>query len=303
MPDANFVVHNQRCDLFRIVNFLKRFQARVASIDARLAALEARLPSPAERESESRSASLLIASWVARSYYLRGLAPYPAIAKRAATVGPTIEEAWFLMEALEPAVFPLWKELYENGQASYTGDTTASCSHWDNKYARLFGGFVGLFAHGQLLDIGCGLEGRPTYLAGYPNRLISGLDPRANSGAVDFEYVQGFNEFLPWPDDTFQTVVSGTSLDHVLSLEKSLDEVRRVLAAEGIYLIWLASVPGARAYIPQAENFAPADKFHLFHFDRKWVEPVFERYFSIEEICVIAQAGFDHVFYCLRNTK
>ena len=80
-----------------------------------------------------------------------------------------------------------------------------------------------------------------------------------------------------------------------------MQEVRRVLAPNGIYLVWLASIPGAKGYTPRAADFAPADSFHLFHFDRKWVEPMFERYFSMEEVYMIAQPGFDHVFYCLRK--
>lgn len=59
------------------------------------------------------------------------------------------------------------------------------------------------------------------------------------------------------------------------------------------------TIPGAKSYEPHSKDFEPADEFHLFHFDRKWIEPLFEKYFSVEEICVISQPGFDHVFYCL----
>src|SRR5262249_27455746 len=116
---------------------------------------------------------------------------------------------------------------------------------------------------------------------------------------TNFEFVRGFNEFLPWPDQAFNTVVSGTSLDHVISLERALAEVKRVLASDGRYLVWLASVPGAPSYIENSVNTKAIDDFHMFHFDRVWIEPLFEKYFTIADATVVSQPGFDHVFYCL----
>jgi ubiquinone/menaquinone biosynthesis C-methylase UbiE len=139
----------------------------------------------------------------------------------------------------------------------------------------------------------------PSYLSHYDTSLISGLEPLEPTGPIDFEYVRGFNEFLPWPDGSFNTIVSGTSLDHVISLEQSLTEVKRVLSPNGRYLVWLASVPGAPAYDESAICPQPIDDFHMFHFDRVWVEPLFERFFKIQDVTVVGQPGFDHVFYCL----
>jgi ubiquinone/menaquinone biosynthesis C-methylase UbiE len=85
----------------------------------------------------------------------------------------------------------------------------------------------------------------------------------------------------------------------VLSIEKSLEEVCRVLVPQGRYLVWLGSIPGAAAYDPKRTDFTPADHFHLFHFDRKWIEPIFAKYFEFLDVTIIPQVGFDHVFYCL----
>jgi len=114
-----------------------------------------------------------------------------------------------------------------------------------------------------------------------------------------FQVRRGFNEFIPWADCQFETVVSGTSLDHVLSLEKSLQEVRRVLKPSGRYLVWIASIPGAAEFKEHAGDWKPVDAYHLFHFDRVWVEPLFEKYFNIADVTIVKQPGFDHVFYCL----
>ena len=207
------------------------------------------------------------------------------------------------LATLNPRLFPVWRQLFENGTRSYYEQMEESCSHWEHKYARIFAGYVKLHGRGRLLDVGCGPHGRPSYLSGWPAEMISGLDPLKATKPVDFELVQGFNEFLPWPDESFHTVVSGTSLDHVLSLDRSLEEVARVMTKNGRYLIWLASIAGAPAFDPEARYFKPIDDFHLFHFDRAWIEPLFEKYFSISDITVIPQPGFSHVFYCLTKQR
>jgi SAM-dependent methyltransferase len=207
------------------------------------------------------------------------------------------------LRTLRPNAFDTWHRLFENGKKSYYTQREASCSHRDHWFAGLFGAYIDVNASGRLLDIGCGPHGLPSYLSHYDPSLISGLDPLEATGPTNFEFIRGFNEFLPWPDEAFNTVVSGTSLDHVLSLERSLLEVKRVLAPEGQYLVWLASVPGSAAYVEDDPDVKAIDEFHMFHFDRAWIEPLFEKHFTITDATVVSQPGFDHVFYCLRPLK
>ena len=201
------------------------------------------------------------------------------------------------MKELAPSVFPIWHALFQNGARSYVEQREASCSHWGQHYARLFGAFVSVNAFGRLLDIGCGQHGLPSYLAGYPLELVSGLEPLPLTKPALFECAVGFNEFLPWPDGAFHTVVSGTSLDHVISLERSLEEIRRVLVPRGRFLVWLASIPGAWPFDPA--NPVAIDPYHLFHFDRAWIEPLLENHFTVSDCTIVPQPGFDHMFYCL----
>lgn len=213
-----------------------------------------------------------------------------------------VSESLARLERLDPKIFPIWRQLFENDTQSYDkegAELAASASVWQHQYARIFGAYLSLFASGRVLDIGAGVVGIPSYLAGIPEEHISLLDPREPKFESRCEFVRGFNEFLPWADGAFDTVVSGTSLDHVLSLEKSLSEVARVLAPGGRYVVWLASIPNAAPYRPDDPAYEPVDQFHLFHFDRAWIEPLFSRYFDFADITVIPQVGFDHVFYCL----
>ena len=203
------------------------------------------------------------------------------------------------LSKINPKLFPIWAQLFENGARSYVEERLGSCSHREHYHAKLFGMYLELFGHGLILDIGCGPYGMPSYLAMRDPQQVFGLEPLPMMVDPGYTVRRGFNEFLPWEDGQFDTVVSGTSLDHVLSLDVSLSEVRRVLKPSGKYVVWLASIPGAAPFDETVESFQPIDRFHLFHFDRAWIEPVFERYFNIADVTIVPQVGFDHVFYCL----
>ncbi len=210
-----------------------------------------------------------------------------------------IEESLRRLEALNPALYPVWRELFENGAKGYVEERLGSCSHREQKYAQLFGCYLEIYAHGRILDIGCGPYGLPSYLATRNACMVCGLEPLPMLETAAFEVVRGINEFLPWDDAQFDTVVSGTSLDHVMSLDTSLREVNRVLKPGGKYIVWLASISGAAPFNEKSQEFKAIDRFHLFHFDRIWIEPLFERYFDIEDVTIVPQPGFDHVFYCM----
>jgi SAM-dependent methyltransferase len=248
--------------------------------------------------SELTSLALLTASLVARAQRLASERTFQ-IGEAPQARDVPFDRALVMLEGLNPKLFGVWTRLFENGARSYVEEPVCSCSHREHHYARLFGGYVEIYGCGRILDVGCGPYGMPAYLATRNPKLVWGLEPLPMSVEPGFTVLRGFNEFLPWEDGQFDTVVSGTSLDHVLSLEASLAEVRRVLRPNGRYLVWLASVPGSAPFNEDAEKFEPIDQFHLFHFDRVWIEPIFERYFNIADATVIPQPGFDHVFYCL----
>ena len=299
--------------MWRFIENTANFPRRLSAIENAVTRLEkavTRLETkfgPEAQASHNISAALQAAGWMIRHQRENSL--YRSNAKTAggsrnvATSIEPIEQAFARLKELEPRIYPVWLRLFENGLAEYresTEEESASLSVWEHQYARVFGAYVGVFSSGRLLDIGSGAKRIPSYLAGYPTDLLSLLDPLEAEIAFPCEFARGFNEFLPWPDASFDTVISGTSLDHVLSLEKSLEEVVRVLRPGGHYVVWLASVPGSPPYEPNAPEFEPPDRFHLFHFDRAWIEPLFARYFDFVDITVIAYAGFDHVFYCMR---
>ena len=199
-----------------------------------------------------------------------------------------------------PTVFGPWKERLDEHRAALAVSEMGNAANAADAYSRLFRAFVEHHAEGSVLDVGCGPAGKPFYLSSYSSQLVSGIDPLSVQPHDDIQVVQGISEYLPWPDKSFSTVISATSLDHCISLERSLAEVIRVMKPGGKFLLWLGSIPGSPPYLPLDTEFAPADRFHLFHFDITWLEPMLEPRFSVADRVKLDRAGYSHVFYCLR---
>lgn len=280
-----------------------------ATTTDRLRALEAAFERTAVRlenvervlaaQPDVREASLYAAGLTARAARLA--AERAAVGSQAAPREMPIDfdTAKQRLRDLKPALFPIWWQLFEAGARSYDEERLGSCSHRDHAFARLFGAYVDIHAHGRILDVGCGPHDVPSYLSGRRLDSIFGVEPLPLRVTPPYRVLRGFGECLPWADGQFDAVVSGTSLDHVLSLKHSLLEVARVLKPNGTFVVWLASIPGAVPFDDDAAVVEPIDRFHLFHFERTWIEPIFESVFQIADVTVVPQIGFDHVFYCL----
>ena len=96
---------------------------------------------------------------------------------------------------------------------------------------------------GRVLDLGCGTGYLLRRLAReYPDvRKLAGIDAAATmievaeGGADDarLHFLVGVAEQLPYPDGSFELVVSSTSFDHWSDQQKGLVECRRVLTGGG----------------------------------------------------------------------
>ena len=128
-----------------------------------------------------------------------------------------------------------------------------------------------LYAKGIVLDIGADnlleminlLPAKTSYIPFGPDALIS---ENNEAGA----YVQGIGEVLPFIDESLDTVMFNTSLDHILDSNSALKEAYRVLRHEGILiictLIWLDNLELWR------------DDVHFHHFTPGEIETLLEKF-------------------------
>jgi SAM-dependent methyltransferase len=195
----------------------------------------------------------------------------------------TIHEQREALKTAFPRLYPIWDELFENARAECEKHPAASLSVEGNRSSAAFGKFLSLYAHGSVLDVGCGIQEFPSYLDGLVIDRLAGVDPLASQVERKFEFVRGFAEFLPWENEEFDLVVAATSLDHVVSLDMALSEIKRVLRPGGYFVTWVGFVAGAKRYDPTQPNISPIDRFHLFHFDREWFVELVAIYFTLEE--------------------
>jgi SAM-dependent methyltransferase len=101
-----------------------------------------------------------------------------------------------------------------------------------------------------VLDYGAG-EGKHLHLvrAVRPQARLVGVDIRAAHTAVDFEFHQvAADAPLPFAAGTYDLVISCDVLEHVASLEQSLDEIHRVLRVGGSFIGFVPAEGGLGAH-------------------------------------------------------
>lgn len=209
----------------------------------------------------------------------------------------TIEEQLHKLNQLEPNAFDLWWQCFLNGKKEYERTIEYNLSYGVHPGASQFGDFIAPHLQGNILDVGCGPQLIPLYLqstVNNPNTRLFAIDPLY--AEHPFEFYHGFAEFLPWQANCFDVIICATSMDHFLSLTRSLEEISRVLKAGGKYLVWVGFVSGTKAYNPKANELSAVDDYHLFHFDRPWFESLMANYFNTIEFIDTGNHGWFYIF-------
>jgi ubiquinone/menaquinone biosynthesis C-methylase UbiE len=111
----------------------------------------------------------------------------------------------------------------------------------------------------RVLEIGCGTGTLAVMLKQrHPESRVSGLDPdpralararaKAERAGVEIAFEQAFAGELPWPEGSFERVLSSLMLHHLERSEKeaALSEARRVLAPGGTLHVLDFGPPGGR---------------------------------------------------------
>jgi SAM-dependent methyltransferase len=201
---------------------------------------------------------------------------YPAI--QAPRLDPSrainIESMRRRLKEIAPLNYDMFITALDVGTQSYQALPATSCSTESHPQSILFRQFLVSYLQGAVLDVGCGPQPIPSYLSGHPVDLIYGIDPISSAADHPFSFYSGFGEFLPWRDESFDTVISATTLDHYYLLDKGLEEVARVLKPRGFFVAWITEFPDALLpYNPYVKLDRSYDDEHLFHINRKWFIP------------------------------
>jgi len=132
--------------------------------------------------------------------------------------------------------------------------------HWHRYH------FAARWARGRrVLDVACG-EGYGAALLARGASRVTGVDLSAEAvahargaygGVANLEFVEASCTRLPFPDASFDLVVSFETLEHIAEQAPFLDEVARVLAPEGLLLL---SCPNKLEYSDKRNH---ANEFHV----------------------------------------
>ncbi len=128
---------------------------------------------------------------------------------------------------------------YWLGRKAHEGRLTGR--HYEYFYTTFFGLDRGDFAGKRVLDIGCGPRGSLEWIA--PEAQCTGLDPlvpQYRALGIDkhtMTYVHAGAEDMPFPEGHFQIVTSFNNLDHVDQVDRAVDEIKRVTARGGTFLL------------------------------------------------------------------
>jgi 2-polyprenyl-6-hydroxyphenyl methylase/3-demethylubiquinone-9 3-methyltransferase len=108
-----------------------------------------------------------------------------------------------------------------------------------------FKGVLGNLEGLRVLDVGCG-GGLLSECFAREGALVYGIDLSQSSLAAarrhgetvgnNIDYVNATGDLLPFPDSSFDAVMSADFLEHVMSLDSVIAECSRVLKTSGIFL-------------------------------------------------------------------
>jgi SAM-dependent methyltransferase len=228
--------------------------------------------------------------------------PEPVSISAPRSINPlSLDEAIARLRELAPLSMDAYLACLQTGTDSYEGLPAESCSTERHPQAKLFGQFLKPYLARHVLDVGCGPQPVPSYLADWPVPLITGLDPISRAEDHPFRFVSGFGEFIPFADESFGTVVSGTTLDHYYLLDRGLAEAFRVLEPGGHFVAWITEFTGAPAYDPYSAPAKPFDDEHMYHIDRAWFMPMMEKvgFVEVETLCL--PLPFRYLFMSFRK--
>jgi SAM-dependent methyltransferase len=141
--------------------------------------------------------------------------------------------------ALPDGALEMWAIAQRRAVDEYRSRDPGSVAAPERGAARAFGRFIDVTGK-TVLDVGSGTDYFPAYMHGHSASQYVAVDPLPVEQAVSFTRLQAWAELLPFASASFDVLLCGTSLDHVVDLESALGEMSRVLRPGGTLYLWTA---------------------------------------------------------------
>lgn len=192
----------------------------------------------------------------------------------------SFENVLHMLESKAPYAYKKWYSLVERMRQVTLDQPLHNMSFKGSPVAYAFKQFLAKHLRGVVLDIGCGINNKPSYLGDYPDNLIYGIDPLPPLPGKEHTFVfrKGVCECLPFAENSFDAIIMATSFDHILFLKESMQEISRVLKNGGLLIAWEAFVSKPFYYDPYSGDINPYDADHLFHLTKEAYEGIMMAY-------------------------
>lgn len=132
----------------------------------------------------------------------------------------------------------------------------------------------------RVLDIGCG-EGYGAELLARHAASVVGVDvdeasiQRAGHNQGHAEFAQYDGKTLPFPDDSFDCVVSVQVIEHVHDDRRFVAEAERVLTDRGVFML---TTPNRAMRLSPGQR--PWNRFHVREYSREGLDALLREHFS-----------------------
>jgi ubiquinone/menaquinone biosynthesis C-methylase UbiE len=168
--------------------------------------------------------------------------------------------------------------------------------HFEYFYTTHFGLEKAFYRGKRIVDIGCGPRGSLEWAMDADIRIgidpLAGMYRRLGTNRHSMQYIACGAEKLPFSDDSFDVVSSFNSLDHVDDLNKVIDEIKRVLAPQGYFLLLTDIHRQPTVLEPVAYSWDIVDRF------QRELEVMEQR--QVEQT-VFSSEGFGDIYQSLRR--
>lgn len=171
---------------------------------------------------------------------------------------------------------------------------------WDNYLEGKVSGWgpmdvIKKYAHGNILDIGCGFGTHLEKLRGlgelYGIDITEELLEKIKKSYPYIHFVRAPAEAIPFDDNFFDLIFSIEVVEHLKEPEIMFKEVRRVLKPGGYFIFQTPNYPVKRLYdfiffIMGRRNFFRDDQTHVTKKSIFWWAKLSRKYFLVEDLYV-----------------